>query len=80
MRTTLELDDELRARLVELAAERGEKGYSSLVNEALREYLAREEQRQNMLDDVLSLRGSLDEAQAEQLRERVESAWGNWDL
>lgn len=80
MRTTLELDDELRARLVELAAERGEKGYSSLVNEALREYLAREEQRQNMLDEVMSLRGSLDEAQAEQLRERVESAWENWDL
>lgn len=80
MRTTLELDDELRARLVELAAERGEKGYSSLVNEALREYLDREEQREALLEDVMSLRGSLDDRQAEQLRERIESAWKNWDL
>lgn len=39
MRTTIELDGRLRARLVQVAAERGEKGYSHLINEAVEAYL-----------------------------------------
>lgn len=39
MRTTIELDDELRAALLSLAAKRGMRGYSSLVQEALAQYL-----------------------------------------
>lgn len=40
MRTTIELPDEQRAKLLELAARRGEKGFSKLVQEAVAEYLA----------------------------------------
>jgi hypothetical protein len=40
MRTTIELDDGQRARLLELAARRGEKGFSNLIAEALAQYLA----------------------------------------
>lgn len=42
MRTTIELSDEHRSRLVELAARRGEKGFSPIVEEALDLYFARE--------------------------------------
>ena len=40
MRTTIELSDAHRARLLALAAERGEKGFSGLIGEALDRYLA----------------------------------------
>jgi predicted DNA-binding protein len=39
MRTTIEIPDDQRARLLELAARRGEKGFSALVREALELYL-----------------------------------------
>src|SRR5260370_421628 len=39
MRTTVEIADEHRARLVELAARRKEKGFSRIVSEAIEQYL-----------------------------------------
>ena len=39
MRTTIELTDELRAALLSLAGKRGLRGYSSLVQEALAQYM-----------------------------------------
>lgn len=39
MRTTIELTDEQRAALLAMAARRGLRGYSSLVQEALAKYL-----------------------------------------
>ena len=35
MRTTIEIRDEHRAKLLEMAARRGEKGFSSIVSEAI---------------------------------------------
>lgn len=40
MRTTIEISDDTLRKLRELAARRGEKGYSRIVEEALGEYLA----------------------------------------
>ena len=39
MRTTIEIDDETLKKLRDLASERGERGYSRLINEALERYL-----------------------------------------
>jgi len=39
MRTTIDLTDEQRARLLAVAARRGLRGYSLLIQEALAEYL-----------------------------------------
>lgn len=53
MRTTVEITAEQRARLLELAARRGEKGFSGLVREALESYLAHqrdEEKRKQALE------------------------------
>jgi predicted transcriptional regulator len=38
MRTTIEISDEMRSRLIVEAAKRGERGYSALVERALRAY------------------------------------------
>jgi predicted transcriptional regulator len=40
VRTTIELRDELRAKLLEMAGRRGEKGFSHLVEEAVDRYIA----------------------------------------
>lgn len=68
MRTTIELRDEHRARLLELAARRGEKGFSRLVAEALDEYLQREERQTEVRQTALAARGSLSEEEGEALR------------
>lgn len=78
MRTTVEIADEQRARLLELAARRGEKGFSKLVQEALDLYLRQAGDRETRVRDALSVLGTLDDGGAEELREsvrRIRAAW-----
>lgn len=78
MRTTVEIRDEQRARLLALAARRGEKGFSSLVQEALDTYLAEVERREDRIREALAVLGSIDDAEAEAMREsarRIRATW-----
>jgi len=73
MRTTIELKDEHRAKLLELAARRGEKGFSDVLAEAIEIYLdslSRDEESRRV---ALRLRGSLSEAEADELRQATRS-------
>jgi hypothetical protein len=45
MRTTIEITDHQRARLLDLAARRGAKGFSRFVQEALDDYLRKVDAR-----------------------------------
>ena len=77
MRTTVELSATHRARLLRLAAERGEKGFSRFIAEALDGYF----ENQGVGDDRESarrLRGVLDEADARELEQRVRMIRENW--
>ncbi len=69
MRTTVEISDEHRARLLALAAERGEKGFSKLVQEALDLYLAEIESAEHeaRIGRALDAIGSVSEEVAERL-------------
>ena len=78
MRTTIELDDEHRARLMELAARRRLKGYSLIVQEAVDQYLKRGVSPAPGLKEFRKLRGSVSREQAEHLRSvasRVRASW-----
>jgi predicted CopG family antitoxin len=78
MRTTIELKDEHRAKLLELAARRGEKGFSDIVAEALEAYLvnlARDDEKRKI---ALRLGGSLDAAEVEELRAATRSLRESW--
>jgi predicted CopG family antitoxin len=78
MRTTIELKDEHRAKLLELAARRGEKGFSDVLAEAIESYLevlARDEENRKA---ALRLRGSLSEAEADELRQATRSLREFW--
>ncbi len=78
MRTTIEIPDELRARLLELAARRGEKGFSRLVQEAVAAYLDEEERRERLAREAESALGSLSGPEADALEESVRVARASW--
>ncbi|OFW36962.1 MAG: hypothetical protein A3J28_03100 [Acidobacteria bacterium RIFCSPLOWO2_12_FULL_60_22] len=71
MRTTIEIKPEHRAKLLELAARRGEKGFSPLVAEALDMYMEDGAKGDLVRRRALSLRGKLRPQEAERLRSAV---------
>ena len=77
MRTTVEIPDSQRAQLLALAARRGEKGFSALVQEALERFL-RDQQEQGAVQRALSVRGCLsarEGAELEAATTRIRSRW-----
>jgi predicted transcriptional regulator len=64
MRTTIEMNPEHRARVLELAANRGEKGFSAVVAEALDLYLEAQRGRTNTIRSALALKGSMSAKEA----------------
>ena len=78
MRTTIEIDDEHRARLVALAARRKEKGFSRIVSEAIQQYFEALDRVENDRRKTLKLRGTLSPREAKRLgteTARIRSSW-----
>jgi hypothetical protein len=78
MRTTVEIPDGQRARLLELAARRGEKGFSRLVQEAVDRLLAEDDSRGVRTKAALALEGSMGAKEADALLAsvvRIRSTW-----
>jgi predicted nucleic acid-binding protein len=67
MRTTVEIRDEHRARLLDLAARRGEKGFSAILAEALDRYFATLAGEEGKRKTALGLRGCLSAEEAADL-------------
>ena len=78
MRTTIELTDEQRSRLLELGAKRGLKGFSLLVQEAVDRFLEQEARREDLKAAALAALGSLDEESALGLEASVRAARSQW--
>jgi metal-responsive CopG/Arc/MetJ family transcriptional regulator len=78
MRTTIELPDELRAELVALAALRGEKGYSRIVQEAVAQYLASQEGRVGLKARARSAIGTLGADEADSLEAAAAKVRRQW--
>ncbi|MBX7196438.1 MAG: hypothetical protein K1X94_30575 [Sandaracinaceae bacterium] len=78
MRTTIEITDAQRARLLELAARRGVKGFSPLVQEAVELYLEAQAGRTEAVRLALAAIGSLDEKSASSMRESVKRSRESW--
>ena len=68
MRTTIEMSDDVRARLLAIAARRGMKGFSNLVQEALETYLADLESENERLRRAVLLKGAFREKDADNMR------------
>lgn len=78
MRTTVEIDDRHRAALLEMAARRGEKGFSGVARDALDAYLKDEKARRKRQREGLTLRGSLKAREAAALRKHVSRVRQSW--
>ena len=78
MRTTIEIRDEHRARLLALAARRGEKGFSKIVEEALEKFLLDLEARDRAQRLALGARGALSEDEANELELAVREVREHW--
>lgn len=78
MRTTIEITDEQRSKLLAIAASRGMKGFSGLVQQALDEYLARLEARRELVEEALTAMGSLDDGEAADLSGACADLRGSW--
>ena len=78
MMTTIELQDEHRAKLLELAARRGEKGFSDVVADAIESYLETLASDEAKRQVALGLRGALGEEDAAQLRGATRALRDSW--
>jgi metal-responsive CopG/Arc/MetJ family transcriptional regulator len=78
MRTTVEISDDQRAELLRLAAQRGEKGFSSLIREALDLYMRQHRARREIVAQALKLEGSFSEDEADALEASVLQLREKW--
>jgi predicted transcriptional regulator len=78
MRTTIEINNENRAKLAALAAKRGLRGYSKIIEEALTEYLVRIENRKSEIEEFLNLAGSLSQEEAFVAENKIKEFWSRW--
>ncbi|MCP4659343.1 MAG: ribbon-helix-helix protein, CopG family [bacterium] len=78
MRTTIEIPDTQRARLLELAARRGEKGFSRLIQEAIAMYLEAQVRQEERVQAALTVIGTLDDEAAKQLAASVRQIRNDW--
>jgi len=78
MRTTVELSDPIYRRVRALAAARGTRGFSPIVEEALREYLERDVSAPPADDAFAHARGAWSAADARSFDAELRGAWATW--
>ena len=78
MRTTVEMKAEHRSALLALAARRGEKGFSSVLAEAIEHFLDDERARARRRKELSAVAGTLSAEDAKYLRSATRSLRENW--
>jgi len=83
MRTTIEIDDVKLRKLRELAARRGEKGYSKLIDEALEKYFSSDATgadpgRHQKARQLVELSGAISADEADAMRAAVRESRRTW--
>jgi metal-responsive CopG/Arc/MetJ family transcriptional regulator len=78
MRIKVELDEPLWLELRRLASERGERGLSTIVREALDSFLARTRTRRQVTKQALEMRGALRATDADLLERSLTELRASW--
>jgi hypothetical protein len=78
VRTTIEMKPDHRTRLLEIASRRGEKGFSSVVAEAIDSYLQADAVNTELRKRALCSGRSLSKKEAETIRRRAAKIRANW--
>ncbi len=80
MRTTIDLSGPVYKRLKAAAVDRGLRGFSPIVEEALTEYFQAELQRIELAGAIAASRGAWGEQDAANFEREREQAWETWRL
>jgi hypothetical protein len=80
MRTTIDLPNDLRARVLALAARRGDRGFSRIVQEALERFLREDgdPDRARRVAEALAALGSLPASSAARMRATARHLRKKW--
>jgi hypothetical protein len=78
MRTTIEMKDEHRAALLEIAARRRLKGFSAVVEDAIETYLAADARSRTRRRSALALKGSLSRVEGQRFRREADALRQSW--
>jgi hypothetical protein len=78
MRTTIEIPDYQRAKLLEIATRRGLKGFSKIVQEAIERYREENLPQSEQVTEALSVLGTMGESEAESLEASIRDLRSKW--
>ena len=78
MRTTIELSDATYRALRAEALDRGARGFSPIVEEALVAYLTAAPERRRLLDAIAHADGAWDEDDVREFEASRREAWATW--
>jgi hypothetical protein len=78
MRTTIEIADDKLIKLKKLAAERGERGYSGLIDTALERFLSEVVSPNNAGEFIDEFQGLWTDEEAEEVRSRIAESRKHW--
>jgi hypothetical protein len=78
MRTTIEISDHHRSLLLSLAARKGMRGYSGIIQEALDHYIECQVKSAEAKKEVLKMKGSWTSDETKQTKVRIDEMRKNW--
>ena len=78
MRTTIEISDKHRRILLSFAAQKGLRGYSQIIQEALDHYIAHHVQINAKMNNTLKMKGCWKSEDAQETRARLAELRENW--
>ena len=78
MRTTIEISDKHRSILLSLAAQKGLRGYSPIIQEALDYYFEHQIEATNKKADILKMKGSWKTEDIKETRSKLIELRENW--
>jgi len=80
MRTTIELSNDHRSSLHSLAARRGIRGYSKLIQEAVDLYIQEETAKERDVKPLLQMRGTWNSEDARKFKRNLRKIRKNWKI
>jgi metal-responsive CopG/Arc/MetJ family transcriptional regulator len=80
MRTTVELSNDHRSSLHSLAARRGLRGYSKLIQEAVDLYIQEMTAKEGGAEHLLQMRGTWNKEEARKFQKKLRGIRKNWKI
>ena len=80
MRTTIELSDRHRSLLHALSSERGLRGYSKIIQEAIDFYIKEKAAKDNVVQELLKLKGAWSTEEGIRMRAKLKEIRENWRI